>query len=77
MINYVTYLGYNGPAPLAIILWYKPNRDKPSYRTICFDEGDVINMYERYTTPSDMYSKLKPSIHIIEPIEIKTAVRAS
>ncbi|KYG89017.1 hypothetical protein A0U40_13400 [[Bacillus] sp. KCTC 13219] len=77
MINYVTYLGYNGPPPLAIILWYKPNEDKPSSKTVCFDEQQVIDVYNRYLTPSDMYSKLKPSIHIIEPNEIKTAVRAS
>lgn len=70
MSEYVETVGYDGPPPLAIILWYKPGEDRASYKTLCYDEQAVINMERRHTTPGDLYSTLKPSIHLIgEPLQ--------
>lgn len=71
MTKNIELVGYSGPKPFAIILWYKQGEDEPSSKTICYDENDVITAYKRYTTPGDLYNSLRPSI-----IKTETAVFA-
>lgn len=63
--QHVQTIGYGGPEPLAIIFWYEPGEDEPSYKTICYSEDDVIAMDKRHKTPSDFYSNLRPSIQLV------------
>ena len=71
MSEYIQTIGYNGPQPLAIIFWRKGNEHV--CKTICYDESEVINMYERHNTLGDMYNELTASIHYI-PSEKAIAV---
>ena len=59
-------MGFDGPLPLAIIFWYKPNEDEPSYKTVCYDEQDVEQMYKLHTAPVGLYSTLRPSVHLVD-----------
>lgn len=61
--KYVQTVGYGGPVPLAIIFWYAG--DQAKCKTICYDEQDVMEMYQRHTTPGDFYSMLRPSIQLV------------
>lgn len=67
MDNYIDTIGYGGPAPLAIIFWYKPNykEERSSYKTVCYDEQEIIDMYKRHTTAGDFYSTLIPSLQMV------------
>ena len=67
--QYVQTIGYGGPTPLAIIFWYEPGEDTASYKTVCFDEQDVMAMYERHTTDGDFYNKLVPSVQMVDEKE--------
>ena len=71
MNAHIQTIGYNGPQPLAIIFWRKG--DEHVSKTICYDESEVIHMYERHNTPGDMYNELIASIHYI-PSEKAIAV---
>ena len=67
-----TLIGYGGPAPLAVIFWREPGKDEASFKSICYDEQDVINMYKRHTTKGDFYNKLMPSVQMVnskEPVQ--------
>ena len=60
------------PAPLAVIFWREPGKDEASYKTICYDEQDVITMCKRHTTDGDFYNKLVPSVQMVngkEPMQ--------
>ncbi|WP_341320848.1 hypothetical protein NSQ62_14515 [Solibacillus sp. FSL H8-0523] len=61
-----TLIGYNGPPPLAIIFWYEAGEDEPSYKTVCYDEQDVEQMYKLHTAPVGLYSTLRPSVHLVD-----------
>lgn len=65
----VQFVGYGGPAPLAIIFWYEQGESEPSYHTICYDEAQVIAMYKRHTTDGDFYNKLEPSVQLVDSKE--------
>lgn len=59
---------YNGNiTPYAVILWHKQSDKEPSYRTVCYNEGEVALMIERHNTPGDFYSELYPQIIMYSP----------
>lgn len=62
----VQYIGYGGPAPLAIIFWYEQGESEPLCKTVCYDEAEVIAMYKRHTTDGDFYNKLEPSVQLVD-----------
>lgn len=72
-----TFIGFGGPAPLAIIFWYKPGEDEPSYKTVCYDEQDVIAMHNHHTTPGDFYNELESSVQLVNPLLSMECAKAS
>lgn len=58
----LTYIGFNGPQPYAIILWLG-NDKEPKSKTICYSKQEVEKSLARHTTPGDFYNGFTPSIH--------------
>lgn len=67
-----TFLGFGGPTPLAIIIWSENGESK--YKTVCYDESEVIFMYNRHQNSGDFYSKLTPTIHYMAKNEVQEVV---
>ena len=55
-------IGYDGQKPLAVIEWSEKGHNEPSYKTFCYDEEEVIKMYQIYNTKGSFYATLIPTI---------------
>lgn len=62
-------LGFNGPKPLAVVFFREKNDDESKYKKICYEEQDLIDLYNVFKTPGSFYSKLIPSVQMVGDIE--------
>lgn len=59
---------YNGNiTPYAVVFWYKPGEDEPSYRTVCYDQKELLDAVKRQKMPGDFYYGMKYRVENYNP----------
>lgn len=66
----VEWLGFDSE-PVAIVFWIKDN--EPRFKTVCFDENDVLRAMERSRTKDDFYYGMQYTVAMNESNRQKTA----